>query len=114
MARTTLAERFARLRAEKSVSADEAADAIGISRGYLSGLENGHDNPGRATLIAAANYYGISVDWLATGEGDPTPTTLQERTARLAAIFEALDPRDKEVLESLAETLARRPQQDVC
>jgi len=114
MASTTLGERFSGLRAEKSaaegreISVDEAADAIGISRSFLSGIENDHDKPGRDSMIAAANYYGVSTDWLASGEGDPRPSALQERTARLAAIFEKLGDRDKEAVEGLAETLARR------
>lgn len=109
MARTKFSERAARLRIEKEVSQAEAADAIGISRAYLAGIETDADKPGRDTLIAMANYYGVSVDWLSTGEGEPAQTPLQQRTAGLIEIFESLDPHDKDALESLAQTLARRP-----
>lgn len=109
MARGLLSERAARLRLEKHVSQSEAADAIGISRTFLAGIETNKDMPGRETLIAMADYYGVSVDWLSTGEGDPSPTALQRRTAGLIEIFESLDPHDKDALESLAHSLARRP-----
>lgn len=37
----------------------EAAEAIGVSRSYLAGLESGQDLPGRDTLIAICGYYNI-------------------------------------------------------
>lgn len=114
MAKMTLGDRFRGLRLDKGrergkdLPQAEAADAIGISRPYLGGIETDQDNPGRDVLIAAAEYYNVSVDWLATGKGDPRPTPLQERTARLIEIFESLDARDRAALEGLAQTLARR------
>jgi transcriptional regulator with XRE-family HTH domain len=114
MARMTLGQRFKRLRADKSTAEGrkiyvvEAAEAIGISREFLSGIENDHDKPGHDTMVAAANYYGVSTDWLSTEEGDPRPTVLQERTARLVSGFEALDDFHKGAVERLVESLVRR------
>lgn len=42
----------------------EIAEAIGISRGYLGGLETDKEKPGRETLAAIATFYGVSVDSL--------------------------------------------------
>ncbi|WP_415514850.1 helix-turn-helix domain-containing protein [Gluconobacter japonicus] len=64
------ASRLAKLRKDKSsregrrFSAQEVADAVGISRSTLSGYERGHDQPGIANLVALATYYGVSVDFL--------------------------------------------------
>ncbi len=64
------ATRLASLRKVKSerdgrrVSAQEVADAVGISRSTLSGYERGHDQPGLATLLALATYYGVTIDYL--------------------------------------------------
>ncbi|WP_200409467.1 helix-turn-helix domain-containing protein [Komagataeibacter oboediens] len=71
---TSIASRLSSLRhalAEKlgrKVSAQEVADAVGISRSTLSGYERGHDRPGRESLLALATYYSVSVDYLASGE----------------------------------------------
>lgn len=54
------------------MSADDAAEAIGISRSTLSSIENGHDLPGRDTLFAIANFYNVSTEFLITGSG-PAP-----------------------------------------
>ena len=40
------------------------ADAVGISRSALAMIESGGDNPGRETLLAIADYFGASLDWL--------------------------------------------------
>ncbi|MBB2157227.1 helix-turn-helix transcriptional regulator [Gluconacetobacter diazotrophicus] len=51
-------------RAGRRISAQEVADAVGVSRSTLSGYEGGHDEPGRATLVALATYYNVSADYL--------------------------------------------------
>lgn len=108
--KTLLSDRVRGLREDRApLTVEVAADAIGISRSYLSGIETGADNPGRETLIAIANYYKVSVDWLASGQGDPRPNALEERTARLVEVFEALPPDQKTIVEDLAASLSRLP-----
>ena len=107
-ARTTFADRLKGLRQDKGVTADEAADAVGIARATLSGYENGHDMPGRDTAKALADYYGKSLDWLLTGQGDPNPTALQDRTAEVARRFDSLSPSDKDMVENLIGHLEGR------
>jgi transcriptional regulator with XRE-family HTH domain len=115
MANETLGQRLSRLRADKSVdekrsvTQDEVADAVGIGRSTLGTIEADHDVPGLATARALADYYGVSLDWLVTGEGYPQPTALQERTARLASLFDALPPSEQEIVETLAQSLSRLP-----
>lgn len=46
------------------VTVQEAADAVGMGRSTLSVYENGHDTPGLQTLIALADFYQVSVDYL--------------------------------------------------
>ncbi len=52
-----------------------AARCPGVSRpllrNYLSGSE-----PGLAKVVAIARTAGVSIAWLATGEGDPSPPTI--------------------------------------
>jgi transcriptional regulator with XRE-family HTH domain len=66
----TLAERLRRLRKQRKLNQIDVAVAVGIDRSYLSKLETAYDNPGRDVLMALAAYYEVSLDWLATGQGD--------------------------------------------
>lgn len=57
-----LATRLRELRRAHGGSQAEVAEAIGISRSYLAGIEAGSEWPGRETLAALAVFYGIPVD----------------------------------------------------
>jgi transcriptional regulator with XRE-family HTH domain len=80
--------RLKALRRGRRLTQEDAAGAVGLSRSHLAGIERGHDLPGRELLIALANYYKVSVDWLATpADNDarpPMPTDI--RVARLRAL----------------------------
>lgn len=52
---------FGKARGARATQA-EVADAVGIARSTLTAYEKGHDKPGRDTLIALADYYGVSMD----------------------------------------------------
>ncbi|HEX3576584.1 MAG TPA: helix-turn-helix transcriptional regulator [Rhodopila sp.] len=45
----------------------DVAEACGISRAYLSTMENGHDLPGRDVLARLADFYHVSSEFLLTG-----------------------------------------------
>ena len=45
----------------------EFALAVGITQSYLSALEHGDKEPGARVLLAIAQHFGKSVDWLLTG-----------------------------------------------
>lgn len=79
------------LRRERKLTQEDAAGAVGLSRSHLAGIERGHDLPGRELLIALANFYRVSVDWLATpADNDRRPRAVVEpRLARLAALRRA-------------------------
>jgi len=46
----------------------EFARRIGVAQGYLSALEHGEKEPGAAVLLAISREFGVSVDWLLTGQ----------------------------------------------
>ena len=46
----------------------EFARRIGIAQGFLSAIERGEKEPGAAVLLAIAQEFGKSVDWLLTGQ----------------------------------------------
>lgn len=46
----------------------EFARRVGVTQSYLSALEHGEKEPGAAVLLAISKEFGISVDWLLTGQ----------------------------------------------
>lgn len=52
------------LREEKGVGQVELAQALGVSKGIISLWENGLREPKMSALIAIAEYFGISIDYL--------------------------------------------------
>ena len=57
-------ERLKELRIEKGVGQIELAQAINVSKGIISLWENGLREPKLSNLIALANFFGISLDYL--------------------------------------------------
>jgi transcriptional regulator with XRE-family HTH domain len=58
-----IGSKLADLRALHGVSATTLAEAVGISRGYLSRLENGRQVPSLVILDAIAQKFGIELDY---------------------------------------------------
>ena len=52
------------LRQEKKLSQKKAAEALGISQALLSHYENGVREPGLPFVVRAADFYGVSCDYL--------------------------------------------------
>ena len=67
---------LAHLRKLKKVNQREAAAALGVSQALLSHYEKGLREPGMEFLLNAADYYGVSADWLLGRTSDMTGTFL--------------------------------------
>lgn len=61
---TIFGERLKELRIEKGVGQVELASAICVSKGIISLWENGLREPKLSNLIALANFFGVSIDYL--------------------------------------------------
>ena len=55
---------LALLRREKKISQRAAAGDLGVSQSLLSHYENGLREPGLSFVVRAADYYGVSCDYL--------------------------------------------------
>lgn len=55
---------LALLRREKKISQRMAANDLGVSQALLSHYENGLREPGLSFVVRAADYYGVSCDYL--------------------------------------------------
>ena len=58
-------ERLKELRIERKVGQIEFAKAISVSKGIISLWENGLREPKLSNLIAIANFFDVSIDYLA-------------------------------------------------
>jgi transcriptional regulator with XRE-family HTH domain len=99
MAMQTLADRLRELRAEVGRSQTVVAAEVGIERSTLAVFERGHDKPGRDTLIALANYYVVSIEWLVSGEGEKRPPrALSINEERLLSGYRTLPPDEADAI----------------
>ena len=60
--------RFRELRGFE-MTQSEFARRIGVAQSHLSNLERGEKEPCAAVLLALKREFGVSIDWLLTGEG---------------------------------------------
>ena len=67
---STLGIRLRQVRQERSLSQYEFAEALGISQSFLSDVERDVKVPGGDMLLSLKRSYGVSIDWLLSGELD--------------------------------------------
>lgn len=77
----TLFERIEELRNSKGISQGKLEKELGFSNGSISKWKNSIPNPER--LKKLADYFGVSVDYLMTGE-ETNGYYLNEETAKIA------------------------------
>ena len=98
----TLGDRLRDLRKGRKLPQIEVAEAVGISRSYLAGIETGGENAGRETLVALADFYGVTIDELYRGTaptGPEAPELVEDPDERaLLAFWRGLDQSQKKLL----------------
>lgn len=76
------------LRKERKLSQKQVAADLGIAQALLSHYENGKREPGLNFLVQAADYYGVSVDYLLGRTGSTTGTVVTEQDLSESATSE--------------------------
>lgn len=61
-------DRIRALREGRRLTILECAKAVGISRGSVSKIENGHSDMSLGVAIRLAGVLGVSIDYLVSGE----------------------------------------------
>ena len=87
------------LRKEKGMSQREASARLGVSQALLSHYENSQREPGLAFVVRAADFYGVTTDYILGRTMDREPGVLE--VPDLAAI------RDNTLKGSVAGTIQR-------
>ncbi len=102
---TALGNRVRRLRTELGLTQDALAQKAGISKSFLSDVENGKRSIGAETLLDLGRSMGVSLDYLMTGaasDDHEKQTQIPPALARFAA-DEGLSMRDTLTLLNMLE-----------
>lgn len=75
-----IGERIQTLRKAKSISQEQLADIMNVSRQAVSKWESGQSQPDLENIIALSDYFAVSTDYLLKGE-EPQPAENQTREA---------------------------------
>lgn len=59
-----LGNNLKRIRTQNGITQGDIAKSLGVSRGFVSNLENGKTNPTLATITRLANAVGVTTDEL--------------------------------------------------
>ena len=105
---TPFARRLRNLRTDINATQAVVADALGIERSYLSKLETSGDMPGRDTLNAIATYYGVTVEFLMSGDIAPLRPVSGEfiedaDELALVRFWRGLSPEAKQLVTSMMQ-----------
>lgn len=82
--------RLKSLRKAHKVSSSELAAAIGVSRPAISQFENAANYPHVNTLVAMADYFRVSLDYL-TGRSDVPDMLIRDQDGSII-VMEAMEP----------------------
>ena len=63
--------RIAFIRCKKDLTVAEFAKKVGLTKGNISNLENHKYEPSFKVIVQIYKHFGISPDWLLTGDGEP-------------------------------------------
>ena len=79
------------LRKERGLRQKEAADQLGVAQALLSHYENGKRECGLDFLVSAANFYGVSVDYILGRTNSRNGTVVFSETLPESTVSESYD-----------------------
>jgi len=107
-------ERLRMARRKAGLTQKQLGDAVGMTKGSISGLENGSSkNPSAGNLLPIAKALGVNPEWLLTGKGNmrpPTPIDVESgssvydadgRTIDIAGLISSATPRTRQALTEI-------------
>ena len=101
-------ERLKLLRTENNLTQSQLAQKLNIGQTTVAGYEKDHD-PNIYSLIAYADYFGCTVDYLVGREAAPLPYALTEQERALLQDFRKLKPQAREYAAESIKSLSVSP-----
>ena len=109
-----LADRFRALRSKVNLSQKDFAQSIGVSQSVIAEIERGSREPSRSVLVAIAEKYQVSLDWLLLGVGssdsvqrkeNPEVEALKKEIALLEDKIRELEAENKKISQELLDRM---------
>ncbi len=108
----TAGDRIRELRDKQKMTQDQLATQAGISKGFLSDVENNNRNISSQALLRVANVLGTSVDYLLSGGVTKVvsrrPVVIPPNLSQAAAELNLSYNRTLELLDAHDSVFARR------
>jgi transcriptional regulator with XRE-family HTH domain len=108
----TVGDRIREVREEMRMTQDRLAELSGLSKGFLSDVENNKRNLGAQNLLKIANVLGASVDYLLRGEvadvSAVEPVVIPPELSQAARELELSYASTVELLDAHRSVIARR------
>ena len=115
-------ERIKALRKELKMSQDVFAEKLGLTKNYISLVENGNRNLSEQSIKVLCSILNVNEEWLLTGNGKMFKSRTREQEIgafvnevmelnddsfekKLVSALARLEPKDWERLESIAKKL---------
>jgi transcriptional regulator with XRE-family HTH domain len=102
-------KRLYELRTEKGLSQRGMATNFNVSQGTYNNWENGRTQPSVEQLVALANFFGVSVDYLVSNDEvrNDIKDSLTEEQRKLFRAVSQLDVRSASLLADFLESLQK-------
>lgn len=84
MSSKNIGERIFSIRAKLKLNQREFAKKLETSSGYISGIESGKNMAGGEFLLRLNREFGVDLNWLLTGIGEPFVSTMPPAPVKLA------------------------------
>jgi transcriptional regulator with XRE-family HTH domain len=109
----SIGDRIKEIREERRLTQDQLAEKSGVSKGFLSDIENSKRNPSSEYVLKIANALGASLDYLLRGEEQPAgvrnePVVIPQALAKAAEQLNLSYAETVELLEAHRSVIARR------
>jgi transcriptional regulator with XRE-family HTH domain len=113
-----IGDRIKEIREHRNLTQDQLAELSGVSKGFLSEIENNHRNPSSEYVLKIANALGASIDFLLRGDESASssakePVLIPRSLAEAAVQLNLSYAQTIELLEAHRSVIARRSNQQV-
>ena len=113
----TVGNRIREVREDLQITQDQLAQRAGISKGFLSDVENNKRNISSENLLRIANVLGASVDYLLRGDileaANVEPVVIPPELSQAAEELDLSYAATVELLEAHRSVIARRSNKEV-
>ncbi len=113
----TVGDRIREVRDELEITQDQLAQRAGISKGFLSDVENNKRNISSENLLRIANVLGASVDYLLRGDvlesSTVEPIVIPPELSQAAQELDLSYAATVELLEAHRSVIARRSNKEL-